>query len=58
MPHSLMPDEDVEGVYASIEGALRQARHKGYRSIIARHFDAEVGSRTEADDPSIIGENQ
>ena len=57
MPHSLMPDEDVEGVYASIEGALKQARHKGYRSIIAGDFNTEVGCRTEGDDPSIIGEN-
>ena len=55
MPHSGYPDEDVEAVYASLERILQEARRKKMRSILAGDFNAEVGSREEFDDPSILG---
>ena len=57
MPHALMPDEDVEAVYGSLECALSVARQKGYRVIIAGDFNAQVGTRTDDDDPKIIGDS-
>lgn len=57
MPHALMPDEEVDAVYAAMEEALCQARQKGYRIIIAGDLNAEVGRKAEDDDPNIIGDN-
>jgi exonuclease III len=57
-PHALMPDDEVEAVYASIESDVGSARKKGYSTIIAGDFNAEIGHRRPEDDPDIIGENQ
>ena len=57
MPHSGMCDSEVDAVYACINEHLACARAKGNRCIVVGDLNAEVGTRSEHDNPRIIGEN-
>ena len=57
MPHSKICDSEVDVVYACIDEHLACARAKGNRCIVAGDLNAEVGTRSEHDNPRIIGEN-
>ena len=57
MPHSAQPDEEVDVVYELLEKEIRVARRHGRVCIVPGDFNATVGSRTDEDDPTILGEN-
>ena len=56
-PHTGYSDDDVEALYASIEEECAEARIKRHRVVIAGDFNAEVGTCSELDDPTIIGKS-
>ena len=55
MPHSAQSDEDVAAVYEALDDGIQDARKKGYTNISAGDFNAEVGTRSEDDDVTVIG---
>ena len=57
MPHGARSDEDVEAQYYVLESAVKSARAKGNRCVVAGDFNAEVGSWREGDSDSIVGRN-
>ena len=57
MPHSMQPQEEVDATYAVIDAEIAGACRGQYNLIITGDFNAEVGTRTDDDDDSIIGIN-
>ena len=55
MPHGGKPDGDVEQIYGILEEQCDEAKKRGFRTILAGDFNAEVGARGDFDDPEIIG---
>ena len=57
MPHGGHQDYEVEAVYAELDDECRKARAKKAKIIVGADFNAEVGNRTEYDNPQVLGDN-
>ena len=54
-PHGGLPEDQVEALFATVEAECTEARNRKYKLVIAGDFNAEVGSRNDLDDASVIG---
>ena len=54
-PHSKYADIHVQEVYNTLSSLRREAKAKKYRFLIGADCNAEAGSRTEFDDPLVVG---
>ena len=45
MPHSMLPDENVDCVYSLLDTEIADARAKKYSMILTGDFNAEIGRR-------------
>jgi exonuclease III len=57
MPDASYSDNDVNLVYAQLDEQLRDAHSQRRRCIVCGDMNCQVGTRTDFDDPDILGRN-